>query len=262
MKGVRRKSLIIFYWVLITLIVLYDRKFLIQKAGLGHFAECTLVRVCLLMALAYLHLKLLIPFFLERGKAVLYLLLTGASITVYILLQQVYDIYLYGFVLGFENSRSFRAASFYLVFSTIWYLVITLIFYRGLEWYERSKQVKELELEIQILKQKEATLIKEGESSEMFVKSGTKKIKVDREAITHVQGLKDYAILFTPAGKLIVKGSLKNVEEMFPPGTLIRVHKSYLVAKRKVSAISSSKVTIGDWVIPIGRSYRENAGKI
>lgn len=247
---------------MITLIVLYDRKFLIQKAGLGHFAECTIVRVCLLMTLAYLNLKFLMPVFLERGKTVLYLLSTGFSITVYILLQQVYDIYLYGFVLGIEESRSFHAASIYLIFSTIWYLTITVIFYKGLAWYKRSEQIKELELEIQNLREKEVTLIKEGESSEMFVKSGTKKIKVDRDAITHVQGLKDYAILFTPTEKLIVKGTLKSVEEMFPSGTLIRIHKSYLVAKKKISAISNSKITIGDLVLPIGRSYKENIGKI
>jgi hypothetical protein len=262
MNLTKSKLLIVLYWTLITVVVLYDRKFLAQKAGLGHFIECIVVRVSLLMGLAYLNLKLVMPLLLEKEKKVAYVLLTVLSISVYILLQQVYDIYLYGFVLGYEDGKSYRAASFYLVFSTIWYLVITLIFYKGLEWYGRSEQIKELELEIQTLKEKEATLARDNGSSEMFVKSGTKKVRVDIEAVTHVQGLKDYAIIFMPTGKLIVKGTLKNVDDMFPAGTLVRIHKSFLVAKRRISSISSSKVTIGDLVIPVGRSYKSNVESI
>ncbi len=241
--------------------MLYDRRYLSQKVGLGHFVECTVVRVGLLLILAHLNINVLMPRFLERGRTLIYILLIGLAVTIYIFLQQAYDVYLYGFVLG-DKDFTIRAASGYLVFTTIWYLILTVIFYRALDWYEQKKQVEILEQEIQQLKENELILSREDESSEMFVKSGTKKIKIDRDAITYVQGLKDYAILFSGREKLIVKGSLKSVEEMFPAGMLVRIHKSYLVARKKVSAVSSGKVMIGNQAVPIGRSYRENVGKI
>ncbi|NOT75051.1 MAG: LytTR family transcriptional regulator [Cyclobacteriaceae bacterium] len=262
MKRSFRKFYIVLFWVLITLIVLYDRRFLIQKIGLGHFAECTVVRVGLLMALSYLNLNVLMPRLLERGRVIVYAVLLGASIAVYIYLQQLYDVYLYGLVLGDQDSRTLGAASTYLIFTTVWYLILTIVFYKALEWYEQKKQVEGLEEEIRQLKEKESMLVKEEDSSEMFIKSGTKKVRIDRDAITYVQGLKDYAILYTSADKLIVKGTLKSVEEMFPSGMLVRIHKSYLVARKKVSSVSSSKVMLGSQPVPVGRSYRENAEKI
>ncbi len=203
-----------------------------RKLGLGHFAECTVVRTGLLLALAYFNLNFLIPVLLERGKYVLFAVGFGISFALYIFLQQAYDVYLYGIVLG-DGHLEIQGASAYLIFTTAWYLILSVIFYRALEWYEQKKQVERLEEEIQQLKENEATLLKDESSSEMFIKSGTKQVRIDRDAITHVQGLKDYAILFTKAEKFVVKGTLKNIEEMFPSGTLIRIHKSYLVLAKK-----------------------------
>lgn len=261
MSGITRRIYVILYWVLITLIVLYDRRFLIQKIGLGHFLECTVVRVSLLLGLTYINLSVLMPKLLERGKIVWYAITLSLFISVYIFLQQAYDVYLYGFVLG-DGDFTIQAASGYLVFTTLWYLILTIIFYKALDWYEQKKQLDTLEMEIQQLKDKDVALTRDEKSSEMFIKSGTRKVKIDRESITYVQGLKDYAILFSGQEKVIVKGTLKNVEEMFPEGMLVRVHKSYMVSRRKVSSVSAGKVMIGNHVIPIGRSYRENVEEI
>ena len=257
-----RKGYVILYWVVITLVILYDRRFLVQKINLGHFVECIVVRVALLLALAYLNINVLMPRLLEKGKILLYVLSLVVSVSTYIILQQAYDVYLYGFVMGDIHSRSLRSASLYLVFTTIWYLFLTIIFHRALDWYDQRRQVEWLELEIKQMKDKEATLSRESVNSDIFLKSGTRKVRIDREAITYVQGLKDYAILFTSENRLIVKGTLKSVEEMFPPGMLIRIHKSYLVVKNKVSSVSAHSVQIGNQVVPIGRSYRQNVKNI
>ncbi|MFM8913925.1 MAG: LytR/AlgR family response regulator transcription factor [Flammeovirgaceae bacterium] len=258
MKTNRRKLYIALFWVVITLIVLYDRRFLIQKVGLGHFAECTLVRVSLLMALAYLNLNVLMPRLLERGKWLLYASLLAMALLVYLLLQQAYDIYLYGLVLG-DGDYTFHGFSFYLAATTIWYLVLTIIFHKALERFEQQEQIDSLEKEIRELKDKDISLVRQGDSAEMFVKSGTKLVRINRHDLLYVQGLKDYAILFLPTEKLIVKGTLKSVEELFAEGELVRVHKSYLVARRNVSAVGAGMVIVAGRQIPVGRMYRDNA---
>ncbi len=45
-----RKPIYLGYWVLVTIIFLYDRTYLITKAGLPYFFVCSIVRIALLVA--------------------------------------------------------------------------------------------------------------------------------------------------------------------------------------------------------------------
>lgn len=91
----------------------------------------------------------------------------------------------------------------------------------------------------------------------IFVKSGVQKIKLFFADVTHIQGLKDYAIIHAATGKIVIKGSVKSMQQLFPNARFIRVHKSFIVAKSKISRIEKNRIIIGDHQIPIGRNYRE-----
>lgn len=95
----------------------------------------------------------------------------------------------------------------------------------------------------------------------IFVKSGVKRIKLQLDEITHIQGLKDYAIIYTPTEKIVIKGSVRMVQEMFPPSLFIRVHKSFLVSRKALKRIERNKIILAGSQIPIGRNYRENLDK-
>jgi len=92
----------------------------------------------------------------------------------------------------------------------------------------------------------------------IFVKSGVEKIKLFFADVTHIQGLKDYAIIHTAKGKIVIKGSVKYMLQLFPENAFIRVHKSFIVAKDKIRRIEKNRILIGDHQIPIGRSYKED----
>jgi len=94
-------------------------------------------------------------------------------------------------------------------------------------------------------------------SMEIYIKSGTQKILIDLRKITHVQGLKDYTILFTEAKRYLVKGSVKAMEGYLPNGYFMRVHRSFLVAKDKIKLVNHNRIELGDISIPIGRQYKE-----
>jgi DNA-binding LytR/AlgR family response regulator len=84
-------------------------------------------------------------------------------------------------------------------------------------------------------------------------------MKTPLDSIFYIQGLKDYSIIFTKDGKIIVKGSLKAVEDLFPAQYFMRIHKSYMVAESKIKHVQSNKlVLLNDVDIPIGRSYKHN----
>lgn len=123
--------------------------------------------------------------------------------------------------------------------------------------YERFKLASERVKEFLSLRSDEASLDeKETHPEFIFVKSGVNRIRLALADVTHIQGLKDYAIIHTPERKVVVKGSVKSVHLLFPQEKFIRAHKSFVVAKEKVRRIERNKIIIGQNEIPIGRNYR------
>ncbi len=92
----------------------------------------------------------------------------------------------------------------------------------------------------------------------IFVKSGVQKIKLFFADVSYIQGLKDYAIIYATTGKIVIKGSVKSMQQLFPESQFIRVHKSFIVSKAKIRRIEKNRIIIGDHQIPIGRNYKEN----
>lgn len=250
-----KKLLHLAFWIIITMIFLYDRRYLILKAGLGHFAECTVVRLALIISLSYFHIFYLIPQYFTVRRYAAYFGLLLLSIGAYVGLQSLYDFYLYGVVLSWRTYKSFWTSVPFNLLTTAWYLAVTVAFKLSIDWYEQRQQLKELQEELK----RDASIVvtSHTETDYIFLKSGTKKIKTPLDSIYYIQGLKDYSIIYTTQGKIIVKGSLKIVEELFPPKHFVRAHKSYMVANSKIKHLQGNKLVLtNNETIPIGRSYR------
>jgi DNA-binding LytR/AlgR family response regulator len=92
-----------------------------------------------------------------------------------------------------------------------------------------------------------------------FVKADYKNIKVRFDDILYIEGLREYVGIYTDKDRIITLESLRKLEEsILPSDRFIRVHKSYIVAIDKVSAVAGNELEIGTKKnIPIGKSYRE-----
>ncbi|QJW89452.1 response regulator transcription factor [Spirosoma taeanense] len=95
----------------------------------------------------------------------------------------------------------------------------------------------------------------------IFVKSGVQRIKLNFDDVTHIQGLKDYAIIHTATGRIVIKGSIKAMHEIFPASRFIRVHKSFIAAIARISRIDRNRLMINGNPIPVGRNYKEAVEK-
>ena len=129
----------------------------------------------------------------------------------------------------------------------------------ALDWFEQRNEVTRLEQEIERMKLQEALMPSHEDvnGKEIILKTGTKRMKVELNSITHIQGLKDYSVIFSGTDKIIVKGSLKNVEELFPTAHFVRVHKSFLVAAAHLKTQQANNIVINSFEIPIGRAYKQ-----
>lgn len=81
--------------------------------------------------------------------------------------------------------------------------------------------------------------------------------KVKLEEILYIEGLKEYVSYYTREKRIIVLQSLKSIEDSLPKDRFIRVHKSYIVPIDRIKTLDGNQVQIGDKLIPVGRSYKD-----
>ncbi|WP_449440651.1 LytR/AlgR family response regulator transcription factor [Pedobacter steynii] len=67
--------------------------------------------------------------------------------------------------------------------------------------------------------------------------------------------------MYTYTGKILLKGSIKAMLDIFPPDRFIRVHKSFIVSIQKISRIERSRIVLNGHQIPIGRNFKDNLEK-
>lgn len=88
-----------------------------------------------------------------------------------------------------------------------------------------------------------------------FMKVDTKLVKVIFDEVRYVEALGDYVHVVTGQSKLIVYSTMKAVEEKFPAGLFVRVHRSFIVNLKRVQAIEDNSILIDGKHIPIGQTY-------
>jgi len=98
----------------------------------------------------------------------------------------------------------------------------------------------------------------ESASPFVFVKDGTKLVKVFWNEILYVEGLKDYVTIHTRTQKVITLQRLKVLETQLPADQFVRIHHSYIVALKAIDAIHKGEVQIGNTFIPISDSYKKS----
>lgn len=96
----------------------------------------------------------------------------------------------------------------------------------------------------------------------IFVKSGVQRIKLYFNEVTHIQGLKDYAIIYTGKEKILLKGSIKAMLDIFPPKRFVRVHKSFIVSVNKITRLESNRIILSGHEIPIGRNFKDDLERV
>lgn len=91
-----------------------------------------------------------------------------------------------------------------------------------------------------------------------FFNENKRQVKVFNDEIAYVESLKEYVRIFLTDGRVVVtKFQLGEMESHLQDPNLVRIHRSFLVAKDKITAFSSTEVEVGKAKLPIGRSYRQ-----
>jgi two-component system, LytTR family, response regulator len=104
----------------------------------------------------------------------------------------------------------------------------------------------------------EKTIEKELIQPFIFVKDGTKLVKIKLADILYIEGLKDYITIYTPEKKIVTLQRIKVLETQLPDNQFIRIHNSYIVALAWIDSIHKERVQIGKSLLPISDTYRKS----
>lgn len=99
-------------------------------------------------------------------------------------------------------------------------------------------------------------ILTDDKADHLYVNANKKFVKVIFEEILYVESMKDYLRIYLTNGQVITKDTISNFEEKLSDNFL-RIHRSFIVNKTKVTAFTKADVEIGEIEIPIGASYKE-----
>jgi two-component system, LytTR family, response regulator len=107
------------------------------------------------------------------------------------------------------------------------------------------------------IKQKAALFEHSLGGNTIFIKDGHQQIKVNLHEILYLEALKDYTRIVTTTKKYSVLSSIGNLllESSFK--SFLRIHRSFAVQSNYIDKISAQQVYIQDFILPIGRSYKD-----
>jgi DNA-binding LytR/AlgR family response regulator len=95
----------------------------------------------------------------------------------------------------------------------------------------------------------------------IYVKSEKKNVKILLKEILFIESLKDYIKIHMLNRTVVTQLSISSIEQRLPE-SFLRIHRSFIIARDKITAYTPHDFEIGKYQIPIGRNYKAAVAKI
>lgn len=95
------------------------------------------------------------------------------------------------------------------------------------------------------------------EQAHILININKKKIKIYLHDILYIESKKEYISIVTTENAFITKCTLTEMEMQLPKDKFLRIHRSFIIGKERITAFTSVAAEISGKRLPIGRSYRD-----
>ena len=95
----------------------------------------------------------------------------------------------------------------------------------------------------------------------LYVRADRKMVKVMVDEIRYIESLKDYVRIFVKDQQIITKQTITALEEMLPENDFMRIHRSFIVALKKVDSYDNHSVFVSKAELPVGPLYKQEIMK-
>jgi hypothetical protein len=90
----------------------------------------------------------------------------------------------------------------------------------------------------------------------IIVKSEYKLVQIMVDDILYIEGLKDYVKIVTENQTVMTLMNIKTLESTLPVSKFMRVHRSFIVNKDRITVIERNRIVFGKMYIPVSDSYK------
>ena len=80
--------------------------------------------------------------------------------------------------------------------------------------------------------------------------------RVDPSGVLFIEGMRNYASFYLETDRIVSLLTLTEAEAILP-SNFLRIHRSFIVNLNKVERLEGHSVFVGEKLIPIGKTYRE-----
>ena len=94
--------------------------------------------------------------------------------------------------------------------------------------------------------------------SYLYFRVDRKMVKVMLDEILYVEGMGNYVKIVTTTDSIITKNTITAMEAMLARNTFLRIHKSFIVSKKKIKSFDGELIQIGSSELPIGKLYKNS----
>lgn len=91
----------------------------------------------------------------------------------------------------------------------------------------------------------------------IIVKSEYKLVQIVIDDILYIEGVKDYVKICTAGSTVMTLMNIKTLEQSLPADQFMRVHRSFIVNKRRITVIERNRIVFGNVYIPVSESYKQ-----
>lgn len=96
----------------------------------------------------------------------------------------------------------------------------------------------------------------------LFIKSGYGQVRVELHDILYAESSGNYVQFVLFDKKITSRLTMSEAEALLPAAHFIRIHRSYIVAKKYITKLEKNSVWIQQTELPVGASYAHEVAKI
>jgi DNA-binding LytR/AlgR family response regulator len=100
-------------------------------------------------------------------------------------------------------------------------------------------------------------IIQDKKADYIFIKTGDKIFKIQHDELLYAEASGNYTKIVTTQNTMMPVMTFSSFEELLPAANFLRIHRSFIINKAKISHIEGNRVFINGIELPIGQNYRE-----
>jgi DNA-binding LytR/AlgR family response regulator len=89
----------------------------------------------------------------------------------------------------------------------------------------------------------------------IFIKSGYEQIRIDLGCLRYAESIGNYVRFHLNEQPIMSRLTMSETEALLPVKAFIRIHRSFIVAKAKITKVDKQSIWLNKTEIPIGASY-------